>query len=98
MLVSLKLKRFGAALLVWFALSSLADLLMVDASYGSLPAGEVNDSSLATGHRPELEYLKVLNGATNDMMGRGNSEDDGHPGKLCRRPGEFHPSLSQIRT
>ena len=63
MLVSLKLKRFGAALLVWFALSSLADLLMVDASYGSLPAGEVNDSSLATGHRPELEYLKVLNGA-----------------------------------
>lgn len=63
MLVSLQLKRFGAALLVWFVLSSLADLLMVDASYGSLAAGEVNDSSLAIGHRPELEYLKVLNGA-----------------------------------
>ena len=43
--------------------------------------------------------LKVLNGATNDMMGRANSEDDGHPVKLCRvGPGNFTPSLSQVRT
>ncbi len=61
--MSLKLKRFAGVFLILFALSPFASLLPVDVLYGSLAAGEVGDSSFATWHRPELEYLKVLNGA-----------------------------------
>src|SRR5262249_36694774 len=60
--MSLKLKRFAGVFLVLLALSSFASLLLANALYGSLPTG-IGDSSSATWHRPELEYLKVLNGA-----------------------------------
>jgi glyoxylase-like metal-dependent hydrolase (beta-lactamase superfamily II) len=59
---SLKLNPFAGVFLVWFALSLFASLLLVDAMDGSLAAAGVGDSSSAIWHRPELEYLKVLNG------------------------------------
>jgi glyoxylase-like metal-dependent hydrolase (beta-lactamase superfamily II) len=55
---SLKLKRFASVFLVCFTLSSFASLLVVDRS---LAARGVGDSSSVNWHRPELEYLKVLN-------------------------------------
>jgi len=58
--VSLKLKRFGG--LFHLALC-VAALLVVNAFDGSFAIGAVGDSPSGTYHRPELEYLKVLNAA-----------------------------------
>jgi len=58
--VSLQLKRFGG---VFHSAVCTAALLVANPFDGSFAAGAVSDSSSATYHRPELEYLKVLNAA-----------------------------------